>query len=63
MDHPFLFSAESTCLELLVDSKVGLSTEEVNKRIKTHGANELTAEPKTPLYVLLMEQFQGEYYY
>ncbi len=50
-------SAQETLNELKVDSKVGLSEEEANKRHIEYGYNKLEEKKKTPLILVFLSQF------
>lgn len=50
-------STEQVCAKYAVDPKRGLSTAEVEKRRTEYGYNELEKEPPTPLWKLVLEQF------
>ena len=50
-------SAKETLLELNVDPKEGLSTEEAGKRINQYGLNKLAEKKKTPLILVFLSNF------
>lgn len=51
--HP----TEKVLKELDVDVAVGLSVDEAQRRLKEYGHNELEKEAPTPVWKLLLEQF------
>eukprot|EP00798_Chlamydomonas_sp_ICE-L_P020359 gene20359-27123_t len=58
MDFPaWARSTKEVCQELKVDINVGLSAAEVEKRRAKYGLNCLEKEPPTPLWKLILEQF------
>ncbi|KAJ3072903.1 hypothetical protein HDU98_002657 [Podochytrium sp. JEL0797] len=56
----FTRSATDVLKSLEVKESSGLTTEQVNERLKLHGRNELPAEPPTPLWELILAQFQDQ---
>ena len=54
----FTKSQEDVLKELNVDSKTGLTTEEVNKRLEKYGQNKLKGKPKKSLFQLFLGQLQ-----
>lgn len=50
-------TAEQVSRELKVDAAVGLSDDEARARLERFGPNELAKEPGTPLWKLILEQF------
>ncbi len=48
------------CKELNVDPSRGLSEQEAADRRREYGPNELEAEESTPLWKLILEQFQDQ---
>lgn len=50
-------STEQVAKELQVDVSTGLSDQDVADRQAKYGFNELTKEPGTPLWKLILEQF------
>jgi Ca2+-transporting ATPase len=50
-------TAEAFLKEQGVDTKKGLSSAEVAKRIAKYGTNELESEPPKPMWKLVLEQF------
>ncbi|KAK8814337.1 hypothetical protein WA158_008199 [Blastocystis sp. Blastoise] len=57
---PFLYHTKSSdeCVELLkTNKKLGLTEEEAKKRLEEYGRNELDEEPPTPLWKLVLAQF------
>ena len=50
-------SAKETLLELNVDPKEGLSTEEAGQRINQYGLNKLAEKKKTPLILVFLSNF------
>jgi hypothetical protein len=57
MDAPWTLSAAQIASQLSTRIDQGLSTQEVAKRRQQHGYNELEKEPPTPLWKLVLEQF------
>lgn len=61
-DAPAVFPAwahtvAEVAKELNVDVHAGLTEEEASKRLKQYGTNELEKEPPTPVWKLVLEQF------
>ena len=54
----FTKSQEEVLKELNVDPKIGLTTEEVNKRLEKYGQNKLKGKPKKSLFQLFLGQLQ-----
>jgi P-type Ca2+ transporter type 2A len=52
-----LLSVEDTLKRLDTSKDLGLSVEEVSKRLTEHGKNELPEQPSTPLFYLILQQF------
>jgi magnesium-transporting ATPase (P-type) len=57
MEHPWCRTAEEVAQDFSVDLATGLSSEEVLARRAKHGTNELEKEQATPLWKLILEQF------
>eukprot|EP00877_Chromochloris_zofingiensis_P004035 jgi/Chrzof1/13632/Cz08g05050.t1 len=55
--HAHTHSAEQVAQALNVDVSTGLSTASVEERRQKYGFNELSKEPGTPLWKLVLEQF------
>lgn len=55
--HPWAHTADEVLSHYKVDPKMGLSGSEAIKRQEEHGFNELHKDPKTPLWKLVLEQF------
>ncbi|TPX38290.1 hypothetical protein SmJEL517_g00074 [Synchytrium microbalum] len=51
---------EQVCQLLSVDPKKGLSKSDVETRTEEYGKNELPSDPPTPLWQLILEQFQDQ---
>ncbi|KAJ3027572.1 UNVERIFIED_CONTAM: hypothetical protein HDU68_003563 [Siphonaria sp. JEL0065] len=56
----FTKSAADVLHGLDVKESHGLTSEQVSQRLKQHGLNELPAEPSTPLWKLILEQFEDQ---
>jgi magnesium-transporting ATPase (P-type) len=56
-------SKEDALGRLGVDAVGGLSDADVRERLRSHGANELSAKPGTPVWVLIMRQFKSPLIY
>ena len=54
---PWTLTSEEIARDLDVDFAVGLTDSEVQKRREKFGYNELTKEEGTPLWKLILEQF------
>eukprot|EP00499_Haloplacidia_sp_CaronLabIsolate_P004958 CAMPEP_0196769226 /NCGR_PEP_ID=MMETSP1104-20130614/410_1 /TAXON_ID=33652 /ORGANISM="Cafeteria sp., Strain Caron Lab Isolate" /LENGTH=1058 /DNA_ID=CAMNT_0042139311 /DNA_START=186 /DNA_END=3362 /DNA_ORIENTATION=- len=50
-------SVEDVCQQMKTDPDAGLTSEEARKRLAEYGPNELEKEEKTPLWKLVLEQF------
>jgi Ca2+-transporting ATPase len=57
MACPWYTSAEQTAKDFGVDVDRGLSSKDVEERTAKYGPNELTKEQSTPLWKLVLEQF------
>lgn len=60
MDSSFLHSPEAVFRNFGVDPKRGLTSDQVLKAQKLHGKNELPEEEQTPLWKLILAQFQDQ---
>ncbi|KAI9484144.1 MAG: SERCA-type calcium-translocating P-type ATPase [Benjaminiella poitrasii] len=60
MDNSFVKTPEEVCRYLDVDSSKGLNENRVKELQKKFGKNELPAEESTPMYKLILEQFQDQ---
>ncbi|CAO1616459.1 unnamed protein product [Sympodiomycopsis kandeliae] len=60
MDQAWTYSAQDALKKLGVDAKKGLSTSQVETRRKEHGLNQLEEAPPTPLWQLILDQFQDQ---
>ncbi|CAO3616058.1 unnamed protein product [Mucor hiemalis] len=60
MDKSFVKSPEEVCHFFKVDSSKGLDSTQVKEQQKKFGKNELPEEESTPLYKLILEQFQNQ---
>ncbi|RCH88176.1 hypothetical protein CU098_003426, partial [Rhizopus stolonifer] len=60
MDNSFVKTPEEVCRHFDVDSSRGLTEAQVKKQQGKFGKNELPEEESTPLYKLILEQFQDQ---
>ncbi|KAI8361710.1 SERCA-type calcium-translocating P-type ATPase [Blakeslea trispora] len=60
MDNSFVRTPEEVCRFFDVDLSKGLSEAQVKQNQKKFGKNELPEEESTPLYKLILEQFQDQ---
>ncbi|KAI7876784.1 SERCA-type calcium-translocating P-type ATPase [Mucor mucedo] len=60
MDNSFVKSPEEVCKFFHVDSTKGLDATQVKQQQQKFGKNELPEEESTPLYKLILEQFQDQ---
>ncbi|KAF8352335.1 hypothetical protein F5887DRAFT_1172134 [Amanita rubescens] len=60
LDTPWTKSPEEILAHFGVDSKAGLSVDQVKKHVELYGKNELPEEPATPLWELILEQFKDQ---
>lgn len=60
MEQAFSHTTEQVLAFFKVDAQCGLSTEAAEQKLKDHGRNELEQEPPTPLWHLVLEQFQDQ---
>ncbi|CAO3656056.1 unnamed protein product [Mucor fragilis] len=60
MDNSFVKTPEEVCQYFDVDSTLGLKANQVKEQQKKFGKNELPEEESTPLYKLILEQFQDQ---
>lgn len=60
MNNSFVKSPEEVCQFFKVDSSKGLDSTQVKEQQKKFGKNELPEEESTPLYKLILEQFQDQ---
>ncbi|CAO1618168.1 unnamed protein product [Parajaminaea phylloscopi] len=60
MEQSWTLSASDVAKKLGVDIKQGLSVKEANDRLSQYGPNELEDTPPTPLWKLILEQFQDQ---
>jgi len=58
MDNSHALEAKEVLAHLGVDPRMGLSDDEVLKRQKQHGKNEIPPPPGASLFALILEQFQ-----
>ncbi|ORY22522.1 calcium ATPase [Rhizoclosmatium globosum] len=56
----FTRTAAEVLKSLDVTEAKGLTSEQAEHRVKEHGLNELPAEPPTPLWKLILEQFEDQ---
>ena len=63
MALPFQVSAAEVVKQLDTSLDVGLTDDEVAKLQEKYGRNELEAEEKTPLWKLVVEQFEDSLVY
>jgi magnesium-transporting ATPase (P-type) len=57
MEHPWCRTVEQVAQDFSVDLATGLGAEEVLARRGKYGTNELEKEQATPLWKLILEQF------
>ena len=57
MEYPWCRTAQQVAADYGVDPDAGLSSDEVLARRSKHGSNELEKEQATPLWKLVLEQF------
>ncbi|KAI8146711.1 SERCA-type calcium-translocating P-type ATPase [Fennellomyces sp. T-0311] len=60
MDNSFVKQPKEVCDHFEVDPNVGLNEPQVTKLRQKHGRNELPEEEPTPLWQLILEQFQDQ---
>ncbi|KAI8638702.1 SERCA-type calcium-translocating P-type ATPase [Parasitella parasitica] len=60
MDDSFVRTPEEVCRFFNVDNSLGLNINQVKEQQKKFGKNELPEEESTPLYKLILEQFQDQ---
>ncbi|KAJ3087331.1 hypothetical protein HDU96_004546, partial [Phlyctochytrium bullatum] len=60
MEDSFTKTGAQVLKELGADEKNGLSSKEVAERLKKYGKNELPEDPPTPIWELILEQFQDQ---
>ncbi|CDH55033.1 calcium-transporting atpase [Lichtheimia corymbifera JMRC:FSU:9682] len=60
MDNSFVKSPKEVCDHFQVDPAVGLDNDKVTKQRQKYGKNELPEEEATPLWKLVLEQFQDQ---
>lgn len=60
MDQAWTYSAQDAVKKLKVDPKQGLTSSDVQKRREEYGLNELEEAPPTPLWQLILDQFQDQ---
>jgi Ca2+ transporting ATPase len=60
MDNSFVKTPEEVCSFFNVDINHGLKTKQVEELRSKYGKNELPEEEATPLYKLILEQFQDQ---
>lgn len=60
MEQAWTYSPQDVLKKLQADPKTGLDSNEVEKRRKQHGPNELEEAPPTPLWQLILDQFQDQ---
>ncbi|KAI7903580.1 SERCA-type calcium-translocating P-type ATPase [Cokeromyces recurvatus] len=60
MDASFIKTPEEVCQYFNVDRSKGLNESQVKEQQKKFGRNELPAEESTPIYKLILEQFQDQ---
>ncbi|KAH8553313.1 SERCA-type calcium-translocating P-type ATPase [Umbelopsis sp. PMI_123] len=60
MEDSFLKSPEAVCAHFKVNPLKGLSSQQVTEQRKIYGSNELPDEESTPLWKLVLEQFQDQ---
>ena len=60
MESAWTHSASEVLAQLKVDPKQGLSSDEVERRRAQHGSNTLEEAEATPLWKLILAQFQDQ---
>ncbi|ORZ30791.1 putative calcium ion P-type ATPase [Catenaria anguillulae PL171] len=60
MDDSFLHSPDQVLAHFRVDPSKGLTDAQIATQRKKHGLNELPEDPPTPLWKLILEQFQDQ---
>ena len=60
MDDSFLKSTKQVLEFFQANPKTGLTNEQVTQNLKKYGKNELPEDEKTPLWKLILEQFQDQ---
>jgi Ca2+ transporting ATPase len=60
MENAFARSVDHVLTEFKVDVRKGLTSEQVEGQRKKHGSNAIPEEPPTPLWHLILEQFQDQ---
>jgi len=60
MEDSYLKTPEAVCAHFNVNPQKGLSSEQVIEQRKIYGSNELPEEESTPLWKLILEQFQDQ---
>ncbi|KAI9290256.1 SERCA-type calcium-translocating P-type ATPase [Umbelopsis sp. AD052] len=60
MEDSYLKSPEAVCAHFKVNPLKGLSSQQVTEQRKIFGSNELPEEESTPLWKLILEQFQDQ---
>ncbi|KAJ3300572.1 hypothetical protein HK104_009907 [Borealophlyctis nickersoniae] len=60
MEASYTKSPNEVLAHLKVDPQKGLSKKEAARRLKEYGHNELPADPPTPLWELILEQFKDQ---
>ncbi|KAI0282728.1 Ca-transporting ATPase [Russula brevipes] len=60
MDSPWTETPEEVLRHFNVDTKAGLSPDQVALHSERYGTNELPEEPGTPLWELILEQFKDQ---
>ncbi|CAO3689942.1 unnamed protein product [Rhizopus stolonifer] len=60
MDNSFVKTPGEVCSFLNVDKSFGLKTQQIKELQSKHGRNELPEEESTPMYKLILEQFQDQ---
>ncbi|KAJ3106730.1 hypothetical protein HDU97_005656 [Phlyctochytrium planicorne] len=60
MEDSFVKSTAEVLKKLEVDQTKGLSSKEAQARLEKYGKNELPADPPTPIWELILEQFKDQ---
>ncbi|KAG9017088.1 hypothetical protein FRB90_001818 [Tulasnella sp. 427] len=60
MDAPWAHSAQQVLQHFDVSPDAGLADSQVEKHVTVYGKNELPEDPPTPLWELILEQFQDQ---
>jgi Ca2+ transporting ATPase len=60
MENAFARSVDQVLTEFKVDARKGLTSEQVKEQREKHGSNAIPDEPPTPLWHLILEQFQDQ---